>query len=204
MYIKLSVKCYKFFNRISQPITDNLGILIPASGRIQVLFELPCCFGQPFPSDPGQFRPSRRPKRESFMSIPKNMQETYDAIAALINDFCDRRANDEYRMVCLRLCEKLCRKRPSPLLRGYTETWAAGIVYAIGSVNFIFDKSQAVHMTGPELAAEFGVAASTASGKGKQIRNMFGMGYYSPEWTLPSKFKNNPLMLFGSLLRLRF
>jgi hypothetical protein len=136
------------------------------------------------------------------MSVPKNMQPTYEAIAALITDFCDRRADDEYRFVCLRLCEKLCRKRPSPLLRGYKEVWAAGIVYAIGSVNFIFDKRQKIHLTGPDIAAEFGVSPSTASGKGKLIRDMFGMGYYSLEWTLPSRLNNNPLLLLGGLVRL--
>jgi hypothetical protein len=36
----------------------------------------------------------------------------------------------------------LCRKRPCPLEKGKESSWACGITHAIGSVSFVFDKSQ--------------------------------------------------------------
>ncbi len=34
----------------------------------------------------------------------------------------------------------LSRKRPSPLSTGRERSWAVGIIYALGQVNFLFDK----------------------------------------------------------------
>ena len=126
------------------------------------------------------------------MTIPKNMQSKYDEIAPIITTFCDEKLNEEYKSLCLRLLEKLCRKRPSPLLIGRVQTWAAGIVYAIGANNFIFDKTQELHLSAKELAAGFGLAMNTVSSKGAQIRDMFDISYFNIEWLLPKLVKDNP------------
>ena len=63
------------------------------------------------------------------MSVPKSLQPAFDGIEPLITDFCNQYLNDEYRELCLHLLEKLCRKRPSPLLAGRKNTWAAAIIY---------------------------------------------------------------------------
>ena len=60
------------------------------------------------------------------MSVPKQMQGTYDKIAALLIDFSKEHLNDEYEALCLHALEKLCRKRPSPLASGRANSWAAG------------------------------------------------------------------------------
>jgi len=99
------------------------------------------------------------------MSIPKEIQDKFKEIGEMLIDFCDEKLNEDYEDLCLRLLEKLCRKRPSPLLSGKASTWAAGIAYAIGSNNFIFDKTQEIHLTANELASAFGVSSSTASSK---------------------------------------
>jgi hypothetical protein len=128
------------------------------------------------------------------MSVPKNMQEKYNEIEPLITKFCEEKLNDEYKDLSLRLCEKLCRKRPSPLLSGKANTWACTIIYTIGSVNFIFDKSQVPTMTAKEIAESFGISASTAGNKASQIRDMLNISPFEPEWTLPSKISDNPLV----------
>ena len=73
------------------------------------------------------------------MSVPKEMQGKYEEIGAILKEYCAEHLDEEYESLCLHALEKLCRKRPSPLLGGKPNTWAAGIVYAIGSNNFIFD-----------------------------------------------------------------
>ena len=90
--------------------------------------------------------------------------------------------------------EKLCRKRQSPLLSGRAHTWAAGIVYAIGSNNFIFDKTQKLHLTASELVAPFGVSSSTASGKAAELKKMFKIDYFNIEWMLPEHIEDNPMI----------
>ena len=106
------------------------------------------------------------------MSVPKSLQPAFDGIEPLITDFCNQYLNDEYRELCLHLLEKLCRKRPSPLLAGRKNTWAAAIIYAITTNNFIFDKSQPIHLTADELCAPFGLSKSTVSNKAREIREI--------------------------------
>jgi len=80
-----------------------------------------------------------KPKSEK---VPKKMQATYNTIVALTDGFCQEHLNEEYAQLARQLTAALCRKRPSPLSRGKPNSWACGIIYALGFVNFLFDKSQ--------------------------------------------------------------
>ena len=73
-------------------------------------------------------------------------------------------------------------------------TWAAGIVYAISSNNFIFDKSMPIHMTAKELVAPFGLSASTASAKAAEIKKMLKIDMFKTEWLLQPLIDNNPMI----------
>ena len=126
------------------------------------------------------------------MAIPKAMQEKYDEIAPLIAQFCADRLNDEYKALCLHLLEKLCRKRPSPLLKGREGTWAVGIVYAIATNNFIFDKENPYCMTAREIADEFNLSAATAGNKASELRRLFDISYLNTEWVLKQYLQDNP------------
>ena len=130
-------------------------------------------------------------KRES---IPNEMRATYDAILALTDKVCQEHLNEEYAALCRRLAAALARKRPSPLARGKPEIWACAIVYTIGAINFLFDKSQTPHLRADELCRLFGVSPNTASAKSNQIRKMFNMFQMDPRWTLPSMMDRNPMV----------
>lgn len=125
--------------------------------------------------------------------VPKAMQPVYDAVVQLTDAFCKAHLNDEYADLCRRLAAVLARKRPSPLVRGRLEVWACGIVYALGSVNFLFDRAQPPYMRGEDLCAGFGVSQSSGASKAKFIRDMFGMRQMDPRWCPPSQLEHNPL-----------
>ena len=126
------------------------------------------------------------------MKIPAQMQPVYEEIAGMIEEYCEKYMNEEYRVLCLRLLEKLCCKRPSPLLKGRRNTWAAGIVYAIAANNFIFDKSMPIHLTADELSRPFGIAPSTAGNKAAEIRKLVRMSPWDTEWLLQKLIEDNP------------
>lgn len=128
------------------------------------------------------------------MAVPKAMQGKYDEIAAILIPYCDEHLNDEYKDLCLHALEKLCRKRPSPVASGRAKTWAAGIVYAIGQNNFIFDKSQAIHMTAVELVEPLGIAKTTASSKAAEIKKLLKIDHFNSEWVLASDMESNPML----------
>lgn len=128
--------------------------------------------------------------------VPQKMQSKYDEIAALIDAVCHEHLTDEYADLCRKLCATLARKRPSPLERGRTKSWAGAILYTIARVNFLFDTSQEPHMRADELCAAVGVSQGTASTKSTQIMDSLDIYQMDPDWTLPSRMDDNLMAWF--------
>ena len=127
-------------------------------------------------------------------TIPKQMRPICKAILAMTDAFCKEHLSAEYADLCRKLVVALGRKRPSPLAYGEGKIWACGVVYAIGRVNFLSDKSQTPHMSTARLCELFGVGKSTASAKGNLIMNTLGMILLDPRWHLSSRIADNPMV----------
>ena len=134
------------------------------------------------------------PKTTGSTSVPKSMQATYTAITILTDAFCREHLDDDYRALAQRMTAALCRKRPSPLASGQPRTWACGIVYVLGQINFLTDPSTQPFMTTADLCARFGVGQSTASSKARVIAQALDTSRLNPEWSLPSLLDQNPLV----------
>jgi Domain of unknown function (DUF6398) len=134
------------------------------------------------------------PQRSTSLNVPKEMQARFNEITHLTNTFSQQYLNEEYAQLCRELTATLCRKRPSPLVRGKAETWACGIVHALGMVNFLFDSSQTTHIAASRIWEYFGLSSSTMQAKSKQIRDLLGMYPMDPDWSTPSMVDQNPLI----------
>lgn len=121
------------------------------------------------------------------------MQPTYNTIIALTDGFCKEHLNEEYAQLARELTAALCRKRPSPLVKGKPNSWACGIIYALGFVNFLFDKTQEPYLSATELCQGFGVSKSAGSNKSQKIRQLMNMVQFDPTWCLSSLMDENPL-----------
>lgn len=128
------------------------------------------------------------------LRVPESMKDKFESIGKATDGFSDRYLNDEYKEIIRFAIAALCRKRPSPLLRAREDSWAAGIVHAIGSVNFLFDNTQKPHCEGRDIYSFFGVSPGTAQSKSKEVRESLKMSQFSPDWLLPSKMEDNPLI----------
>ena len=137
---------------------------------------------------------ARRKLSHPPTAVPADVRPKYEAITALTNAFCKRHLNEEYAEMCRRLAVALARKRPTPLARGREEVWACGIVRTMGWANVLDDPKQSPYMKLIDIDPEFGVAASTGQAKSMAIRRMFGIGRLNPDWTLPSRLGDNPLV----------
>jgi len=115
-------------------------------------------------------------------NVPKAMSARYMEVAEIIERFCDEKLNDDIKELCLKALAKLCRKRPSPVASGRASTWACGVVYAIGSNNYVFSKSKPTHMTTEDIAKWFGVAKSTANKKYDEISDMLNLHRFFSEF----------------------
>jgi hypothetical protein len=127
-------------------------------------------------------------------SVPKRMAAHYRTVAALTDEFCRRHLDEEYAALARRAVAALCRKRPSPLLSGHAESWACGVVYALGQVNFLGDKSMTPSMSMLELCAGFGVAASTGGSKAKAVRAALGIRNWDHRWLLQTHIASMPMV----------
>src|SRR5687767_1100382 len=119
------------------------------------------------------------PKKQSE-SIPSSVEPAYSSIVKLTDTVCNQYLNGEYAVLSRRLAATLARKRPSPITKGKPEIWACAIVYALGTVNFLFDKSQTPHMRADQLCTAFGVSQSSATNKAKLIRELLNMYQLDP------------------------
>src|SRR4051794_40851329 len=135
-------------------------------------------------------RTRHQPSKEP--AIPETVRPAHDAIVGLTDAFCREHLNEEYGDLCRKLAGVLARKRPSPLPSGKPETWACGIIRTIGWVNFLDDRSRTPHLKLTAIDKAFGVAESTGQGKSKAIRTMLKIRTSDPQWTLPSRFDENP------------
>ncbi len=131
--------------------------------------------------------------KKKSVRVPKQMKPKYEAIVGLTDAVCHAHLNQEYAKYARYLAAALARKRPSPLARGQAKSWAAGIVHALGMVNFLSDHSFEPSMRVSDLWKLFNISEATGSSKSRQIRRMFDMVQFDPEWTLPSLMDQNPL-----------
>ena len=126
------------------------------------------------------------------LNVPHALRPDVEQIVALTDGFCGEHLDADYARLCARLVAKLARKRPSPLLRGDLRIWAAATIYTVGSVNFLFDRSQPLHLSGDDLSDLTGVPKSTMANKSKQIRDLLGLGRLDVEFCRRDIIERHP------------
>jgi len=125
--------------------------------------------------------------------IPKSSRTLFKELVSLTDTFCDKYLNNGYRQLCREMAMTLCRKRKL-IMNGKPEGWASGIVGALGTVNFLFDKNFKPYMSIPEIARGFGISESTMSGRSKIIRDLLKLMPFDPRWCLPDMKDDNPFI----------
>lgn len=110
----------------------------------------------------------------------------------MTDEVCEQHLDSEYAELCRRLLGRLARKRPSPLLRGDLRIWAAGVVYAVGQVNFISDPAQSPHASADQLSSWLEVKKSTMANKAAMIRDL-ELSHHDTEITRQQLIDSDPL-----------
>ena len=128
----------------------------------------------------------------AIMKEKKIVEEKAQKLVEMTGKFCQAFLDDDYRQLCEKLIMKMVRKRAVPFLSGRMEIWAAAVVYALGSINFLFDKSFKPFATAEDICNFFGTTKSTTSQKAKVIRDMFKMGYYDGEFSANHMKETSP------------
>jgi hypothetical protein len=129
------------------------------------------------------------------LKIPRALRPRVAEILAITDECCGARLDREYAELASELVARLARRRPSPLARGDARIWAAGALYALGQINFLFDRSQQPHLTADQLAGQVGVVKTTMANKATTIRTTLDLHYYEPGLTRQSLYHDPPLAL---------
>lgn len=136
----------------------------------------------------------------------EQVKEKEKQLLEITRAFCAQKLNDEYFVLCENLIKKMGRKRDVPFTRGKLEIWAAAVVHAIGSINFLFDRSFEPYISSKEMNEYFGTKGTTVSNKARIIKDMFDLWYYSPEFSTGAMQENSPfnnlVMVDGLILPL--
>ena len=125
-------------------------------------------------------------KEKSAIESRKNQ------ILNLTKEFCTQKLDDDYFELSERLLNKLGRKRNVPFMSGKIEIWAAAVIHALGTINFLFDKSFEPYTTIDEINVFFGTNKSSTGQKSKVIRDLLNLGYFDSEFSTQQAKQNNP------------
>jgi len=122
----------------------------------------------------------------------EEIKEREKKLLTATGTFCAQKLDEDYFKLCEKLILKMGRKRDVPFKRGKVEIWAAAVVYAIGSINFLFDKSFEPYMASDKISEYFEVKKSTVSSKAKIIKDMFDLCHFSPEFSTQKMNESSP------------
>jgi len=130
---------------------------------------------------------------DNLLEIPMPFRERYAELIDIIQSFCDSHLNEDYKVVCCRLAADMC-QADSPILSGQAKSWAAGIIWTIGRVNFLSDPASKPSMTQAEFSKAIGVSLATISAKSRDIWNGLDLMQFDPEYTIACRLEDNPLI----------
>jgi hypothetical protein len=132
-------------------------------------------------------------KADSNLRIPEAVRHEAEEIISLTDGFCAAHLDAEYGELCRKLVAELARKRPSPLARGDLRIWAGAVIYTLGSINFLFDRTQRPHLTADQLSQRLGLSKSTLAAKAKRIQDLLRIVRLEPRYCRRALLADNPL-----------
>ena len=127
------------------------------------------------------------------LRIPESLRRQTQEIFELIDPFCAEHLDAEYAELCRRLVARLAARPPSPLLRGDLRIWAGAVIHVVGSLNFLFDRTQRPHVTAHQLSALTGIPMSTLANKARLIRDVLRIGVFEPELCRREILESHPM-----------
>ncbi|MBC8489877.1 MAG: hypothetical protein H8D45_28000 [Bacteroidetes bacterium] len=103
-------------------------------------------------------------------------------ISTLVSGFCQNHLDDEYIRLCTDLFNDLLKYDPEVFKRGNEEIWAAAIVWAIGSVNFLGDKDFEPYASLSDVCEYFNASTSTVGQKASKIREWLDIDFFNDKF----------------------
>jgi len=111
--------------------------------------------------------------------IPAAHQERFREVAAIIERFGQMHLDAELTGFVIELWKRVCRRKAPDCLRGKPAVWAASVTHVIARMNFLFDRSQPVHLTFDTLCGFFQTSKTTVGSKATEIERTLRLSQHS-------------------------
>ena len=120
------------------------------------------------------------------------INQKQEQLLNLIADFCAKKLNEEYLTLADKVIQELAQIDPVPFMKGKPEIWAAGIIHALGSVNWMFDGSNTCYTPAADINTFFGTNGSTTSQKATLIKDLLDIAHGDREFSTRDTIDNDP------------
>lgn len=135
---------------------------------------------------------NRRNRKSGYMK-----PSAADQILQLVIGYCNQHLDNEYTEVCSRVFNNLLKENSTIFDRGKSEIWSAAIVWAVGSNNFLGDKSFEPYASLDDVCKYFNANTSSVGQKASKIRKMLNIDMFNADYqttTEASDFLNSLVM----------
>ncbi|CEG13636.1 conserved hypothetical protein [groundwater metagenome] len=106
-----------------------------------------------------------------------------------ISDFAKENLTKEEEGICIRILEKLSRKKKIDITRTKSDIWAASVIWAFCRANFKSEEGITMDL----VSSFFDVKKSTFGNKAGELCKMFKIDFFNPEYTSQKIQESNPL-----------
>jgi len=124
------------------------------------------------------------------------IKQKQEQLLNMVAGFCTQKLNEEYFRLADKLIDELASADPVPFLKGKLEIWAAAIIHALGSINWMFDRGNKYYTPAADINAYFGTSGSTTSNKARLIRDMLDIEQGDPDFSTQDTKDSDPLAKF--------
>lgn len=98
--------------------------------------------------------------------------ERYLEIMSIIEEVCKKNLNKKYLFLAENLCKEICKLETTSINKGKANSWACGIVHALGLKNELFTNKTEINIKAGDLYKAFNVSSSTGLSKSKEVRSL--------------------------------
>jgi len=119
------------------------------------------------------------------------MDQTSLNIRSLFTTYCKKHLDNDYLNLCNKVFEDLLKGDEKIFKRGKAEIWAASVVWSVGSINFLGDKSFEPYATLADVCSFFKVNTSTVGQKASKIKDLLDISIWDSRYQLADSSVGN-------------
>lgn len=114
--------------------------------------------------------------------MQKDHNHAADKILTQVTTYCQKYLDKEYTDICSHVFHDLLETNPTVFNRGQFGIWGAAIVWAVGSVNFLGDKSFEPYASLADVCSYFNANKSSVGQKSAKIKKQLNIDHFNPDY----------------------